>query len=252
MEQEPQVKHPSIDNDQMRRFNRVLKVYFPVAMVITVMLIVAFIVSVHQMVDHVAPPFLIVRGTPKQRLGAITEAWVKIVDVIPLLIVIVGVVFALLAARTRTDISRGLVARVLTFYAFAGIISAVASFSVYLAALFGWINTVGNALVAIFTLVYVLATIVIVVQNERARQTQLQIAREQSTAQKEQDHTRDETAQQTSEALALLAANLATLTAILEKQQDTARQVEPPVPSPNGRCHTSESRLVDDVMGVDS
>lgn len=63
---------------------------------------------------------------------------------------------------------------------------------------------------------------------------------------------REETDGQTSEALTLLAANLAMLTAILEKQQSAARQVEPPAPSLNGQRHTPEPCSVDDVMGVDS
>lgn len=252
MEQEPHAEDLPANYDQMQRIAWKSYVYGSLTL-ITVVLVVVFEASTHQRNAHVAPPFLTFDGTPKQRMLAITGAWEQIQAIIIFLTAVVPVIFALLSFRlSRTPLWRGLVTTAIANLAITAVTTIGTLFGIYLAALFGWINTVSNALVAIFTLVYVLATIVMVVQNERARQTQLQIAREQSTAQKEQDCTRDETARQTSVALTQLAANLAALTVLLDKQQGAVRQIEPPALSPSRLRHTTEQRPADHVMGVDS
>lgn len=133
---------------------------------------------------------------------------------------------------------------VVTLYP-AGVGLVLAGFiplTLWLGNTFGLINSNANGLVAIFTCVYVIATIAMVWQNERARQTQIQIAEKQASNQTDQDRLRDETAKQTSEALAKIAESLALLTTVIDSQKPSASagDTSPPANGHRSAAHNTE------------
>ncbi len=214
-------------------------IFLIVALIGMTLFVVAIVFAVQ---GQVPVPFTSIHGTAPQRQLSNKQNWSIIAFALSLFLSLFSVVSNIQdrrVARTRGNL--GTIISNVAMALLSIILLLSAGVGVYLGSLFGWINTEGNGLIVIFTGVYVVATIL-----------QVKIARDQATNQGTQETVRDETARQTSEALTLLAANLATLTALLDKQQGAARQVDAPPLSPNGRHHTPEARPVIDAKDIDA